>query len=781
MKQPHALGCLFGASAIVIMASAPAMAVTQITGVNVNTSGGGVQVILDTQGGDRPQVFTVNRGTDVIADIINTQLSLPGGQSFRQNNPAPGIASIVVTPLDANSVRVIVSGSSSAPEVAINQADASGINLGFNTGGGVASVPNLSPSAPPPPPGMTPPPGIPSSPDVLVPNPQITIEGGPPPIARPNQASAPPFQPRAVAPPVGDIAVGNVDSSASIITLGTTEVIPRLVLRDAPVRDVLALLARSAGFNLAYTPPPRTEQGQAQNVEDDGGPKISLDIENEPIENIFNYILRLGGLEANRVADTIFVGVRLPDSARNVVIRTLRLNQVRALDAANFLVAQGAERQEIASQVQVQTFSQGEGLPPRLIETVDNDFQRLAPELPEQEGILGANRLGAPYLLNGILVTIDARMNSVTLIGEPRKIEIASALLSQIDLRQRQVAVNVKIIDVNLANVDNFSSSFSFGINDSFFVNDAGAAAVNFGGVNPPSRTTLTASPLVPPVIANPAAADVQFDRNQLIQVPLTGLGAGALFLRPIPGISSDPLRVNVSEYDVFEVDPTTGVITAGEATFSLPTLFQYPKRFLSLLQAQIQSRNAKILTDPTLVIQQGETAQVNLTQDVLQSVTVQTQDTVAGPRETRSPTLIPVGLTLAIAVENIDDNGFITVQLNPEVSSPVGQEVTGDGGFVTLVQRRTLSSGRLRLRDGQTLIISGIIQDQDRTTVSKVPFLGDLPLIGSLFRSTNRQNERAEVIVLVTPQILDDSENGNFGYGYAPGQEVQQMLNQNQ
>lgn len=780
MKQPHALGCLFGASAIVVMASAPAMAVTQITGVNVSTSGGGVQVFLDTQGGDRPQVFTVNRGTDVIADIINTQLSLPGGQSFRQNNPAPGIASIVVTPLDANSVRVIVSGSSSAPEVAINQADSAGINLGFNTGG-VAAVPNLSPSSPPPPPGMTPPPGLPSSPDVLVPNPQITIEGRPAPIARPNQASAPPFQPRAVAPPLGDIAVGNVDSSASIITLGTTEVIPRLVLRDAPVRDVLALLARSAGFNLAYSPPPRSEGGQAQNVEDDGGPKISLDIENEPIENIFNYILRLGGLEANRVADTIFVGVRLPDSARNVVIRTLRLNQVRALDAANFLVAQGAERQEIASQVQVQTFSQGEGLPPRLIETVDNDFQRLAPELPEQEGILGANRLGAPYLLNGILVTIDARMNSVTLIGEPRKIEIASALLSQIDLRQRQVAVNVKIIDVNLANVDNFSSSFSFGINDSFFVNDAGAAAVNFGGVNPPSRTTLTASPLVPPIIANPAGgAGIQYDPSQLTQVPLTGPGAGALFLRPVPGIGDDPLSVRVAGYEVFEVDPSTGVITPGTAEFSLPTLFQYPQRFLSLLQAQIQSRNAKILTDPTLVIQQGESAQVNLTQDVLQSVTVQTQDTVAGPRETRSPTLIPVGLTLAIAVENIDDNGFITVQLNPEVSSPVGQETTGDGGFVTLVQRRSLSSGRLRLRDGQTLIISGIIQDQDRTTVSKIPILGDLPLIGSLFRSTNRQNERAEVIVLVTPQILDDSENAGFGYGYAPGQEAQQMLNRN-
>ncbi|MCT7964108.1 AMIN domain-containing protein [Laspinema sp. D1] len=751
------------------MASAPAMAVTQITGVNVSTSGGGVQVILDTQGGDRPQVFTVNRGTDVIADIINTQLSLPGGQSFRQNNPAPGITSIVVTPLDANSVRVIVSGSSSAPEVAINQADASGINLGFNTGGGVAALPNVSPSTPPPPPGISQSPGIPSSPDVLVPNPQITIEGGPAPIARPNQASAPPFQPRAVAPPVGDIAVSTTDSAVTVINLGTTERIPRLVLRDAPVRDVLALLARTAGLNLAYAPPPPLDPNSplSQNQEEEIT-TISLDIEDETVQDIFNYILRLTRLEANLQGRTVFVGSRLPDVARNIITRTLRLNQASAAEAAAFLSAQGAETQRVVTRTRITI--EGEGIDRQRIEETTTE---IAP--------LGAQVGTGPLLLRGLSVLSDERLNAVTLVGDPSKVEIATQFLAKLDARQRQVAVNVKIIDVNLANVDNFSTSFSFGINDSFFVNDAGAAAVNFGGVNPPSRNALTASPLVPPVIANPAAADVQFDRNQLIQVPLTGLGAGALFLRPIPGISSDPLRVNVSEYDVFEVDPTTGVITAGEATFSLPTLFQYPKRFLSLLQAQIQSRNAKILTDPTLVIQEGETAQVNLTQDVLQSVTVQTQDTVAGPRETRSPTLTPVGLTLAIAVENIDDNGFITVQLNPEVSSPVGQETTGGGGFVTLVQRRTLNSGRLRLRDGQTLIISGIIQDQDRTTVSKVPILGDLPLIGSLFRSTNRQNERAEVIVLVTPQILDDSDNAGFGYGYSPGQEVQQMLNRNQ
>jgi type IV pilus assembly protein PilQ len=60
---------------------------------------------------------------------------------------------------------------------------------------------------------------------------------------------------------------------------------------------------------------------------------------------------------------------------------------------------------------------------------------------------------------------------------------------------------------------------------------------------------------------------------------------------------------------------------------------------------------------------------------------------------------------------------------------------------------------------------------------VSKIPILGDLPLIGSLFRQTNRSNERKEVIVLLTPQVMDDSQNSSYGYNYTPSPEVRSIL----
>jgi type IV pilus assembly protein PilQ len=132
--------------------------------------------------------------------------------------------------------------------------------------------------------------------------------------------------------------------------------------------------------------------------------------------------------------------------------------------------------------------------------------------------------------------------------------------------------------------------------------------------------------------------------------------------------------------------------------------------------------------------------------------------------------------LSLQIVVDRIDDNGFVTLALEPTVSAP-SETVNTEGGSITLLSRRDLVSGRLRLRDAQTLIVSGIIQDRDRTTVSKVPILGDIPILGALFRRTERENTRQEVIILLTPQILNDSDTSNFGYSYTPGREAQQFL----
>ena len=95
----------------------------------------------------------------------------------------------------------------------------------------------------------------------------------------------------------------------------------------------------------------------------------------------------------------------------------------------------------------------------------------------------------APELgpLVGLVGTTDSRLNTITLVGEPKLITVAESYLKQIDLRQRQVAVKVQILDVGLKNELDSDSSFSSRIGDAYLVSDSGRAYMNFGKYKPGS------------------------------------------------------------------------------------------------------------------------------------------------------------------------------------------------------------------------------------------------------------------------------------------------------
>ncbi|MDZ8235851.1 MAG: AMIN domain-containing protein [Nostoc sp. ChiQUE01a] len=789
MKQIHGNSFILGTAAFVFLAAQPVWAqIAQVTNVQLNQANGGVSVVLKTSSGSRPQVFTTKRGKALIADIINTQLRLPQGNSFRQDSPAPGIASVEVNQLDANSVRVTVIGSNNAPGSEPVVRSPNGITLSFSPSAGTtasASTPTAPTSTATAPPASTPA-QTGQKPDVLVPNPQITIDGQPAGPAGPGQSlsQAPPFLPRAVAPPVGDIAISATDASPSTIDLATQERVPRLVLRDAPVREVLSLLARAAGLNLAYIGSEQGGGGQQGGGAQQGSAAqatsqtISLDIENEPVQDVFNYVLRLSGLEANRSGRTIFVGPKLPNATRDMVMRSLRLNQVTVGVALNFLVGLGAES-AVSRERQVTSVNAvpvGTGVAP-ITQTQTTTETRLETQRAEFKD--------SNPLLRGLQALGDERTNSLTLIGPPRLVEMAMAQLTQLDIRRRQVVVNVKIIDVNLLNTQDYNTSFSFGVGNNYFTNDGGAASLNFGGSRPATRAEASSSVTSTPTTANPLqSSNVFIDPN-------TGTATAGTNSNPLqPGITAFTPGTSTTAIVPTAIDPVTGTptqfqqqttTTPSTTTYALPTIFQFPKRLLASLQAQVQNGNAKILTDPTLIVQEGQTANVNLTQEVVGNIKREIVRDANLATETISAEKDRVGLTLAVKVERIDDNGFVSLSVAPVVKAPQAPATINVGGGgsqqIFLVSERSLNSGSIRLRDGQTLILSGIIQDSDRTSVSKIPILGDLPLIGSLFRSTNRSNQRNEVIVLLTPQIMDDSENSSYGYNYTPSPQVRQIL----
>jgi type IV pilus assembly protein PilQ len=409
------------------------------------------------------------------------------------------------------------------------------------------------------------------------------------------------------------------------------------------------------------------------------------------VNDVFNHVLRITGLQANRVGRSIYVGPRLPLGARSVVSRTLRLNQVDASDAAGYLASLGASATQVVTEVELEVDSIGgdtEGSVPitRTREVETTTVEEITYD-PDEDSLV-------PVPLEGLQVVADSRLNSVTLVGEPELINLATEYLTRLDLRRRQVAINVKVIDLNLASTENFGISFTY-LNNGLRLSTAEGGldgTINFNSANP-------------------------FAQNLIVEI-----------------------------------------------------------------NAAINDQNAKILTDPTLIVQEGQVSSVALVESVLTSVST-TFAGEDGNTPITEPEFEDAGLILTVQVERIDDNGFVTFNVSPTISAPqapVPFQSEAGTQFLTPISRREVSSGSIRVRDGQTLLLAGIIQEGEIASSTKVPILGDLPIIGALFRSSETRGTRDEVIVMLTPQILDDTDESTWGYSYTPSEEVDQILNQN-
>jgi type IV pilus assembly protein PilQ len=156
--------------------------------------------------------------------------------------------------------------------------------------------------------------------------------------------------------------------------------------------------------------------------------------------------------------------------------------------------------------------------------------------------------------------------------------------------------------------------------------------------------------------------------------------------------------------------------------------------------------------------------------------------DPLSGVRTT-TPVLSDVGLTLKVNLDRVDDNGFISLSIIPTIAAPGATQQfesgPGSNNTITLINKREVQSGLVRLRDGQTLILTGVIQETDQSTTSKVPILGDIPILGALFRSQSDTTARTEVVIMVTPQILNDGTESQFGFNYTPSKASSDFLRQ--
>lgn len=167
------------------------------------------------------------------------------------------------------------------------------------------------------------------------------------------------------------------------------------------------------------------------------------------------------------------------------------------------------------------------------------------------------------------------------------------------------------------------------------------------------------------------------------------------------------------------------------------------PFSITTKLNAMITRSEARMLANPKVAVINNEDASIFIGDTIRYPVT---QTGVNGT--TIEVVVVPVGILLLVN-PHYNDDGNITMNVHPVVSTL--KEVTN--GLPQTSSREAETT--VRVKDGDTLVIGGLIKDEDRKTMSRVPILGDLPLVGQLFRNESRTHNRNEIVVFLTIHLL--------------------------
>ncbi len=179
-------------------------------------------------------------------------------------------------------------------------------------------------------------------------------------------------------------------------------------------------------------------------------------------------------------------------------------------------------------------------------------------------------------------------------------------------------------------------------------------------------------------------------------------------------------------------------------------------QNFEFAIRALKQVSDTRILSNPKIIVTNNEEAKIHIGDTVpyIISTTSGTGDNAITSEDVR---FVDVGLKLTVK-PTINDDGFVTIHLVPEISTVV-TKVTSKGGGIPQVNK-TIVDTTVMVKDGTTIILGGLKKDNKVHTRKGIPFLMDVPFVNKFFSRTADSIEKTETIILITPHILKGSED---------------------
>jgi general secretion pathway protein D len=343
-------------------------------------------------------------------------------------------------------------------------------------------------------------------------------------------------------------------------------------------------------------------------------------------------------------------------------------------------------------------------------------------QLGQQAGLQAAQQQGAAAASSGGSGAVSssiqayAATNSLIIIAPDHVYNSLRHVIDKLDARRAQVFIEALIVEVSS------TQAAEFGIQWQYLggaVTNGNSGTTVFGGTNFPKAGSI-----------NSVAADP------------SSVGAGLNI-----GLVRGTIKI------------------LGNEILNIPALAR-------ALEGQVKTN---ILSTPTLLTLDNEEAKIVVGQNVAfvtGSFTQPTGGTGTNPFQTFERK--DVGLTLKIKPQ-VSEGGSVKLQISQEVSSVVPSTASSNAGPTT--NKRSIDSTVL-VDDGQIIVLGGLIQDNVNNNADKVPFLGDIPILGNLFRYDNRTRDKTNLMVFLRPVVLRDAASATAlttdRYDYIRNEQIQ-------
>ena len=248
----------------------------------------------------------------------------------------------------------------------------------------------------------------------------------------------PPLRPRAVAPPLGDMAIGTMlINNRNFVKASGPQV--SLTLNNAPAKDALMSLARLGGYGFIFV----GDSGAMSDAVGSGESyPVTMSFRDERYDRALNSVLISSGLEGRLDGNILLVGNAVAKKSFGPhMSKVFRLNQVDVASAGSYLGNLGASIKVANTITTTSRESQSSG------SSLNGSESSVSSTSTSSRVDTYSSETGP---LVGLVGTTDSRLNTITLVGDSALISVAESYLKQIDLRKRQVAVKVQILNVDL-------------------------------------------------------------------------------------------------------------------------------------------------------------------------------------------------------------------------------------------------------------------------------------------------------------------------------------------